>query len=151
MTDIEFEKWRIELLSLDRYENPNDAKRFVQLSKSVINKLDARVIDILLSTFCNEDDYGIQEAVLLVLDSADSNIYADRMAKKFPDILRQSTNNEWPLILIGRIVNSESADRLNAILSAARNPSNPKALNTFIHSDYFLGEYPQVKPYLRHL
>ena len=82
MTDMEFEKWQIELLSLDRYENPNDAKRFVQLSKSVINKLDARVIDILLSNFCDEDDYGIQEAVLLVLDSADANIYADRMAKK---------------------------------------------------------------------
>lgn len=151
MTDAEFEKWRNELLSLDRYENPNDAKKFVQLTKSIINELDARVVDVLLSTFCDEDDYGIQEAVLLVLDTADANVYADSIAKKFPDVLRQSINNEWPLILVGRIVNSESADRLNAIVSAAKNPSNPKELNDFIQNDYFLGEYPQFKPYLRRL
>lgn len=145
MTDAEFEQWRSALQSLDRYENPTDARAFVKLAKDVQDQLDGRVIDVLLDTFCDADDYGIQESVLVVLDKADADLYAERLAAKFTDIQRNASAQEWPLLLVGRVVNSNDAAKTKAIVAAAK--ATQGSLNSFIHSDAFLDEYPEISSY----
>lgn len=145
MNDKEFEVWRDKLTSLDRYENSEDARAFSNLVEDVIRELDARTIDVLLDTFCDEDDYGIQERVLVVLDKADSDIYAERLAINFSKLKSKASGKEWPLILIGRIVNSANIEKIKAIVSAAK---KSKDLNDFIRSDEFLDEYPEIGDYI---
>ncbi|KML70788.1 hypothetical protein [Pectobacterium peruviense] len=140
-----FEAWRDELLSLDRYENAEDARQFSTLVKGVIGKLDAKTIDVLLDTFCDDDDYGIQERVLVVLDHADATLYAERLATNFAKIKNQASDKEWPLILIGRMVNSENDEKINAIVLAAK---KHKSFDDFIRSDEFLDEYPELTSYI---
>ncbi|RKU03027.1 hypothetical protein C7H84_12540 [Burkholderia sp. Nafp2/4-1b] len=113
--------------------------------KDVQDQLDGRVIDALLDTFCDADDYGIQESVLVVLDKADGGLYAERLAAKFGDLQRNASAQEWPLILIGRVVNSNDAAKTKAIVDAAKRMQGD--LNSFIHSDAFLDEYPEISSY----
>jgi len=145
MTETEFEKWRNDLLSLERYENPTDARAFVTLARSVQDNLDSRVVDVLLDTFCDDDDYGIQESILVVLDKVEAKLYAERLAIKFPDLLRNASAQEWPLLLIGRIVNSNDTEKMRAIVDVAKRTQG--SLNEFIHSQGFLEEYPEIKAY----
>ncbi|MGC2948517.1 hypothetical protein [Burkholderia ambifaria] len=145
MTETEFEQWRNNLLSLTRYENPTDARTFVKLARDVQDQLDGHVIDTLLDTFCDDDDYGIQESILVVLDKADAKLYAERLAIKFPDLLRNASAQEWPLLLVGRIVNSNDAEKMRAIVDADK--STQGDLNKFIHSAAFLDEYPEIQTY----
>ena len=145
MTETEFEQWRNELLSLDRYENPTDAGTFVKLAKDVQAQLDGRVVDTLLDTFGDADDYGIQESILGVLDKADAKLYAERLAFKFPDLLRNASAQEWPLLLIGRVVNSNDTEKMRAIVDVAKRTQG--SLNEFIHSQSFLDEYPEISAY----
>ena len=112
MNNDEFNKWRNNLLTLDRYENSSDAKEFLRLAKSASQELNTQVIDTLLGTFTNADDYGVQESILLILDKADPELYAERLASNFPTILQSASENEWPLILIGRIINSGSENKI---------------------------------------
>ncbi|WDH22133.1 hypothetical protein [Pseudomonas chlororaphis] len=144
MNDKEFESWQEKLTSLDRYENSEDAREFSKLVESVVGELDARTIDALLDTFCDEDDYGIQERVLVVLDNADADIYAERLAINFSKLKSKASGKEWPLILIGRIVNSVNVEKIKSIVSAAK---KHKDLDDFIHSDEFLDEYPEIEDY----
>ena len=145
MTETEFEQWRNNQLSLTRYEHPTDARTFVKLARDVQDQLDGRVIDTLLDTFCDDDDYGIQESILVVRDKADAKLYAERLAIKFSDLLRNASAHEWPLLLVGRIVNSNDAEKMRAIVDAAK--STQGDLNEFIHSAAFLDEYPEIQTY----
>lgn len=145
MTDAEFEQWRSALQSLDRYENPTDARAFVKLAKDAQGQLDGRVVDVLLDTFCDADDYGIQESVLVVLDKADADLYAERLTAKFADIQRNASAQEWPLLLVGRVVNSNDVAKMKAIVAAAKKTQG--SLHSFIHSDAFLDEYPEISTY----
>lgn len=144
MNDKEFDSWRDKLNSLDRYESSEDAREFSKLVESVSGELDARTIDVLLDTFCDEDDYGIQERVLVVLDNADSDIYAERLAINFSKLQSKASGKEWPLIMIGRVVNSANSEKIKSIVSAAK---KHKDLEDFIHSDEFLDEYPEIEDY----
>lgn len=148
MNNDVFNKWRNNLLTLDRYENSSDAKEFLRLAKSASQELNTQVIDTLLGTFTNADDYGVQESILLILDKADPELYAERLASNFLKILQSASENEWPLLLIGRIVNSGSENKIKCVITAAKNAAIPRVMYDFICSDYFLDEYPEIKPYL---
>ena len=145
MTDAEFDQWRNAIQSLDRYENPTDARVFVKLVKDAQDQLDGRVIDVLLDTFCDADDHGIQESVLIVLDKADAERYAERLAAKFAELQRNASGREWPLLLIGRVVNSNDVAKTKAIVAAAK--ATQGSLNGFIHDEAFLNEYPEISSY----
>ncbi|NYH12380.1 hypothetical protein [Pseudomonas moraviensis] len=140
-----FKMWRDKLVSLDRYENPEDAREFSALVSSVRDELDAKTIDVLLSTFCDDDDYGVQERVLGVLDHAEAGVFAERLAVNFSTLQSQASGKEWPLILIGRVVNSDNAEKIKAIVAAAKKSPD---LDAFIRSDEFLDGYPEIESYL---
>ena len=146
MTDAEFMAWKHALMALDRYEDADDVKVFIAMVRAVRDRLDARVIDVLLSTFTDQDDYGVQQAVEFVLDSADPALFADRLAAGFPDLQRREGAMEWSLLLPGRIINSRDQVRIWALVDAADRQEG--SLGRYLRSEGFLDEYPELRPYL---
>lgn len=62
----------------------------------------------------------------------------------FSTLQRQASGKEWPLVLIGRVVNSDNAEKIKAIVAAAKKSPD---LDAFIRSDEFLDEYPEIESY----
>ncbi len=145
MTEVEFNQWRSDLFSLDRYESSEDSIAFVKLVQSVCDQLDKCVIDTLLATFCDKDDYGVQEVVLGVLDNADPVLFAERLEANFAKIVRHSSEQEWPLILIGNIVNSGDNQRILPLINTAKNKQGD--LYQYIVSEECMDEYPEIENY----
>ncbi|MFJ4347447.1 hypothetical protein [Pseudomonas sp. NPDC089401] len=142
MNNEEFLDWKQNLGSIDPYENEKDCEIFFRLLSKVEGQLDGPIIDALLGTFTNADDYGVQERVMVILDGADPSEYASRLAAGFEGLIRRSSEKEWPLIILGRIFNSDDLLLINAIVDAAR---NNQVLREFMRSDEFLEEYPEVE------
>jgi hypothetical protein len=152
MNEAEFEQWKEKLWSLNRYGTPEDSDDFEKLVKeSDIN--DKRVLVELLKTFNNEDDYGIQHSVEHVLDTFDPDMFAECFVEQFPDMQSRSSEQEWPLLLIGRYVNSKDSVTLKLFVEYSEKDNNRDGLLSmynFMRSDYFLDEYPEMLPYLNH-
>ena len=152
LSDLEFEEWNRAIRALDRYENGDDARAFMRLMDDVKDKIDERVIRTLLWTFCNDDDYGVQEHVFTILECADFGLYVKCLAEMFPEIQRRGGGQEWPLIILGSIVNSADASSINVMLEAARNAGNKAdvySMYNFVRSDEFIDEYCEIIPYLK--
>ncbi|MGS0468145.1 hypothetical protein ACU8V3_14160 [Cobetia marina] len=86
----------------------------------------------MLDTFCDKDDYGVQEVVLGVLDNADPVLFAERLEANFAKIVRHSSEQEWPLILIGNIVNSGDNQRILPLISTAKKKSKVIFISTLL-------------------
>lgn len=74
-----FEQWKMQLELLDRYENQADCQMFLAMVEAVTHCLSDDVIDVLLGTFGNAHDHGVQESVMRVLDHAPPRRYAARL------------------------------------------------------------------------
>ncbi|QDQ28897.1 hypothetical protein FNU76_22495 [Chitinimonas arctica] len=151
MKKSDFDQWRSDLMKLDRYEDAEDGKAFVALAGQARGNFDEDVIGVLLDTFCNEDDYGIQEAVLGILDDAEPEMYSKILARKFTSLLLNASEQEWPLLIIGRTMNSGDARRISAVVRAAADDKlhlSGGAMDNFIRSSFFTSEYPEIAPYL---
>ncbi|WP_158664626.1 hypothetical protein [Pseudomonas sp. SWI6] len=118
---------------------------FFKLLDEVQGRTNEEVISVLLDTFTNADDYGVQERVLIVLDGSDPIEFASELSKGFERLLARSSEKEWPLILLGRVFNTGGSNWIVPITDAAR--SNP-VLRDFLRSDDFLAGYPEVKAIL---
>lgn len=138
MTDIIF-----KMKHLDRYGQDVDA--FVNLIESISAHADDDVIDALFETFNNQEDFGIQDTVLSKLDKISDEKFVHGLIRNFNHILKNTTEQEWALLIIGRYVHADDQKRINRIYELA--PQNI-ALFSFIKSDYFMQEYPEVKSYL---
>ncbi|MGS7252891.1 hypothetical protein HG549_02645 [Pseudomonas sp. SK] len=145
MNDQELSRWKQKLQSLDPYESEVDCRIFFELLDEVQGRTNKEAVGVLLDTFTNADDYGVQERVLVVLDGADPIEFASELSKCFERFLARSSEKEWPLILLGRVFNTGDANWVAPIIDAAQ--SNP-VLRNFLRSDDFLAEYPEVKAIL---
>lgn len=152
MERSDFYQWRSDLMGFDRYESEEDGKSFVELARKARGQFDEDVIEVLLDTFSNEDDYGIQEAILGVLDDAEPSMYSAVLARKFTSLLLNASEQEWPLLIVGRIINSGDPRRIVPMIQAAANDKDHSAggaMDKFIRSSYFTSEYPEITPYLQ--
>jgi len=145
MNEKEFQEWKSKLQSLDPYGSEVDCNDFFKLLDGVKGSLGGDVISVLLGTFTNADDYGVQERVLVTLDDSDPLEFASQLSKGFKDLLARSSEKEWPLIIIGRIFNSEDPSWIRPLADAARANS---VLRSYLLGDEFLGEYPEAKALL---
>lgn len=151
MNDLEFEQWKSRLWSLNRYEDVEDTHTFEKLLEDAAGHLDARVIDVLLDTYCDDDDYGIQCCVDHALYKADEALLAERLAEKFPEMQKRASQLEWPLLIIGGYVNAKDDRMLKLLVQHAKacsNRNHPLSMYNFIQSEYFLDEYPEMSAYL---
>src|SRR4249919_3597279 len=67
-------EWKSEIQTLDK-SSENGELRFVELVDQAINKCDLETSRILLRTFTRDDDFGVQEAVVSALSTADLSDY----------------------------------------------------------------------------
>ena len=132
---MNFNQWKQTLFSLDRYENGGDAKTFTAL------------IEALLQTFSNQDDYGIQESVLTVLDGVAQAVFFETLGNMFQEFLSNTEEQEWGLLLLGRTVNSCNEAAIKEMVSAARKCTD-KTMLAFLKSEEFCSEYPEILPFL---
>lgn len=144
MNEQEFLAWKQKLQSLDPYESDVDCDVFFELLDDVQGYLSGDVISVLLDTFTNADDYGIQERVLVTLDGSDPLEFVSQLSQGFERLLARSSEKEWPLILLGRIFNS-GGEWVEPLIDAAQSNS---VLQNFLRGDEFLGEYPEVEAIL---
>ena len=73
---MNFKEWKETIFSLNRYENSEDVKKFSMLvADKPVDATEKQYIKCLLETFSNQDDYGIQEGVLTVLDSVNQIVF----------------------------------------------------------------------------
>ena len=126
----------------DRYGM--DSEKFSDLINS-IEKPNRDELNFLLSTFSDEDDFGVQEVVLSALDRAADDDFIPIFVDNFLYLLKNCTQQEWAFLIIGRYVNALNKVRLKKIIEFVDiKDSLPKVtLHSFLCSDYFLNEYPE--------
>ena len=75
MTKEEFEVWANRTLAVCQLESQEEIDEFCNLLSTAKNQIDADVLRVLLRTFSDADDYGIQEQTRNIVQSADKNMY----------------------------------------------------------------------------
>lgn len=138
----EFNSWKVQVLNKNRYEENTEI--FEKLVDQVLNNPNINQVEALFDTFSNLDDYGIQDHVLLVLDKINDELFVDALVNKFNNLVVNSSEKEWPLLIIGRYVNSDCKSRIKLIKN--RSLEN-KVLFEFLGSDFFLDEYPEYEDF----
>ena len=145
---MNFNQWKQTLFSLDRYENGGDAKTFTALiAQKPADASERQYIEALLQTFSNQDDYGIQESVLTVLDGVAQAVFFETLGNMFQEFLSNTEEQEWGLLLLGRTVNSCNEAAIKEMVSAAQKCTD-KTMLEFLKSEEFCSEYPEILPFL---
>ena len=120
---MKFHEWRRRVLSYDprNLDNtPKDDIAFVDLIYQMEGNCNSDVIDVLLQTFSDKPDYGIQESVAAVLASAEPSLYIRRLLEHLDELERRAP--EWTVILMSGVVQfhskelvkeAENADKLH--------------------------------------
>lgn len=126
-----------KILGLDRYDN--DVDQFINIVNSIPDDPSDDIVDALFLTFSNEDDFGVQEKVLNKLDQLSNNKFISGLLRNFHHLLENSSEQEWPLLIIGRYINADDQTRIKEIIKAS---TENLELSNFLRSDYFQDEYP---------
>ena len=87
------------------------------------------------------------DLVFLVLEKAQEHLYFQTLAEKFSGLIQKSSKQEWPLLILGRIVNSNKPYLIKEMLDAAKESKDKTMLN-FIKLSYFINNYPEVVEFL---
>jgi hypothetical protein len=150
MTPQELTAWETHLLALDRYENEQDGAEFLKQVQSVKSAVDLPVAKALMKTFVDADDYGIQERVSTVLNTAPEPVRFQALIDDMPRLVRQGSGKEWPLLLLGDVFSYGDPD-VFFYLYARSDELSRQAVRTVLESEEFQEEYPDVKQYLDQL
>lgn len=145
---MNFENWKKTIFSLDRYENSNDAKKFeILILEKPVDASEKQYINCLLKTFSNQDDYGIQEKVLASLDNVNQRTFYEVLGEGFQELLKNTDEQEWGLLILGRIINSGNKSNIKELAASARKCTDKSMLN-FLKSEEFQDEYPEIAEFL---
>ena len=145
---MNFKEWKETIFSLNRYENSEDVKKFSMLvADKPVDATEKQYIKCLLETFSNQDDYGIQEGVLTVLDSVNQRVFFETLGENFQKFLEHTKEKEWGLLILGRVINSNNHININELVSTSKK-CNDKTMFEFLKSEYFQDEYPEISLFL---
>lgn len=145
---MNFKEWKETIFSLNRYENSEDAKKFsILVADRPVDTTEKLYIKCLLETFSNQDDYGIQERVLTVLDSVNQRVFFETLGENFQKFLENTKEKEWGLLILGRVINSNNHININELVSTSKK-CNDKTMFEFLKSEYFQDEYPEISLFL---
>ena len=146
---MNFKEWKETIFSLDRYENGEDAKKFSTLiADKPSDATEKQYIECLLETFSDQDDYGVQEGVLTVLDSVNQRIFFETLGENFQNLLESTKEKEWGLLILGRVINSNNNININELISVSKKCKN-KTMLELLKSEYFQDEYPEISVFLK--
>lgn len=94
------EKWKERVLALKRFHTTEEVNEYVSLVDEMRNNCTQDVAQVLMQTFTNHEDHGVQESVVSVLASADPEIYLVALLKELPRLINEAP--EWATTLIAR-------------------------------------------------
>lgn len=96
------EKWKDRVLRLSHYRTDAEAREYVALIDQTLGRCTPEVSDVLLQTFTSKDDFGVQESVVSVLGTAETDVYHAALLKALPRLVREAP--KWADVLVGREV-----------------------------------------------
>ena len=92
------EGWKDRIYQLDYRHNPEDARAFVALVDNLVGKVDLDTARLLMKTFIDEPDYGVQESVIAALSSAASDVRVQAILEDLPRLQREAP--DWTIDLL---------------------------------------------------
>jgi hypothetical protein len=131
---------RDRILSLRSPKTDDDVREFVALIQTFKNTLNLDDVRVLMKTFTGEDDYGVHECVVSILESIDRHIYFQALLEELPRLIRDTPG--WAESLVGIAINFHPEDMAKAYHSA--NLENRRVLLDYISMEPFISEYPKA-------
>ena len=150
MTKFEFEVWANHILSLCDFKSQDEIDEFCNLLNTAKKEIDADIVRVLLRTFSDVDDYGIQEQTRNVIESVDKNIFYPVLIDELQALIERSSEKEWALTLLGLEFQYGNPDLLIDSLKSC-DDEKQVAFKKFVSSPHFLEEYPEAKEYVKRL
>ena len=95
--------WKENVLRLAYSGSEQDEREYVALIYQAEGQVTLEIARVLLQTFRDEPDYGVQESAVAVLASANQEVYAQALLEELPRLLREAP--EWAASLIEYAIN----------------------------------------------
>ncbi|WP_084152549.1 hypothetical protein [Burkholderia sp. A1] len=142
-----FEKWKERLHACEDFLSESKCDEFTSLLAEAENNLTYEVVVELIKTFSDADDFGVQERTRNLVESASREIYYPALVRELDGLIERSPEKQWALTLVGIEVEYGDFEMLLGCVDQA--PKKMKSdFFSFIGSDDFLSEYPDVSKYL---
>jgi len=109
--------WKEQVLRLAYSDSEQGNLEYVSLVDQVEGKVTLEIARVLMQTFSDEPDYGVQESVVRVLESANQEVYMQALLEELPRLLREAP--QWADTLLILAINFSH----NALLKVARQMS----------------------------
>ncbi|WP_081060800.1 hypothetical protein [Burkholderia gladioli] len=142
-----FEKWKERLHACEDFSSEAKCDEFTSLVAEAENNLTYEVVVELIKTFSDADDFGVQERTRNLVESATREIYYPALVRELGGLIERSPEKQWALTLVGIEVEYGDFEVLLDYVNQA-----PEKLQdvffSFVGSDDFLSEYPDVSKYL---
>ena len=129
------------ILQLRFRQTEEEDKEFITLIKKFKNDCNRDAATILMKTFTSEEDFGVQEIVVSVLESADKAIYYQALLEELPRLISEAPDWAESLLEIGINFYPE---KLAEVFYHVDDRNQQVFLN-YICSDCFLKEYPRSR------
>lgn len=149
MTDnFSFEAWRKRLHFCEDFASEQKSDEFLSLLKMAEENINYDVIVELLRTFSDADDFGIQERTRNLVEAADRAVFYPALVNELSGLISRSPQKQWAVTLVG--IELEYGD-FGLLLKYAENASDHQrsTFRSFIDSEEFRSEYPEVAKYLK--
>lgn len=133
--------WAEQLLKASKRTNEKEQNEFLHLVDHVFGRCDADVARILMKTFTDTPDYGMQERVISVLATADDAIVTRAILEELPRLVQEAP--EWAESLIGLEVDKRPQLLVQVASSTSENVK--QALKNLLAQEEFQDFYPGAK------
>lgn len=91
--------WKEKVLRLAYSGSEKEEKEYVSLVDQAYGNVTLDIARVLMKTFSDEPDYGVQESVVRVLESANHEVYIQALLEELPRLLREAP--QWAEALLG--------------------------------------------------
>lgn len=150
MTKVEFEVWASRILSVCQLKCQGEIDEFCNLLSRAPNQIDAEVVRVLLRTFSDVDDYGIQEQTRNIVQSADKHVYYPILLDKLQGLVDRSPEKEWALTLLGMEFQYGKPELLLDLFKT-RSKETQEFFRQFVSAADFMDEYAEAVKFVKGL
>lgn len=132
--------WKKRILELRYWENEQEAVEYVELVDKAKYKCDLDTCRNLMKTFVTDEDHEVQESVISVLSTANSQDRQRALLEELPRILIEAPDHAADL------VENEIRFYLDSLRPTVRGiePHQREALNRIISGDTFRKHFPNL-------
>lgn len=146
--NFSFETWRKRLHFCEDFTSEQKSDEFLSLLKTAEENINYDVVVELLRTFSDADDFGIQERTRNLVEATDRTVFYPALVSELSGLITRSPQKQWAVTLLG--IELEYGD-FDLLLDYANKASGHlrSTFLSFIGSEEFRSEYPDVEKYLK--